>query len=247
MTRWKKREKRLLVLGTIIAILLFFLGGWIFSMTGLFGCPGGCCISKVTLGVDADFVTEIDDEETDLYVGAMYIYAMTVDPWVYDLIKAQGFTNEAEFLTYMNLHYPDTVMAYFGTGYYFLGDARFMADEDYGNMSTVGLSASICIPGVTFIPFMGVEVYYANGTYYDDVEFTPVNPDVPDFEDMDLGDIVNMTATVPDAYLVGCGETLSITIHGIHFTTVEGEITEVVVDVDVDGDEFEADGGSFGP
>lgn len=245
MNRKQKRRLQRGVLLTVIAIALLFLGGWVFSTLGLFGCLGGCCNVRVTLGVDATFAAEIDDVDADLYIGAMYFYSMEIDPWVVDLIKTQGLTSEAEFIAYMNLHYPETAMAYFGTGWYFLGDARFMADEGYGNMSTVGKSYSMCIPGVAFIPFMGIEVYYANGTFYDDFEFMLVDPTEVDIEDIEIGDIVNMTASVPDKYLLLCGETLSVNILGLHITMVEGEIDEVVVDVEVNGDEFEADGESF--
>lgn len=219
-----------------LAVILMLIG---FGVLAIGPAAGGCCTVTLRAGVDADFAATIDDLPSDLYVGGLNLYTIIIDPWVYDLIISQGLSSNAEFVEYMDANYPDTVISSFAFIDVFVADARFIADEDYSNMSTVGLSESICLPGTLFCPYMAVYVYYENGTLYGEYTVYVFDPELPEFEEMSYGDMVNMTSMMPDQYVIDCGETLSINVLSLSIDSGTGDAT---FELEVNGDTFATEG-----
>jgi hypothetical protein len=229
----------LLLLGGFFAINWFWLHLWGMGQT----CD---CVGTLNGGVDADFTLTVNDTEIEgAYVGSIEIEYLAFSNELYQLMLAHDFADMDELMTYLNDTYPlnGTVpyTSYVAWSYLEFMDARAIFDYDYDNISINGESFSACITGVALIPYMSIEVFYANGTTYDYFDFALMTAaEIEDIEDLE--DPFDLIDHLPDHLVLECGETLTFNVLDV---TVDGD--DIVVDVTVDGADIACPELSFWP
>jgi hypothetical protein len=216
---------------TIVVILILYGTGLVKQP----GCTGGCCVN-VNENVADDFGLEIDGAKNDsFFVSEMFVYVISIDPVMYDIIMDNDLQTEAELIAYMDANYPGAAIPiYLVETYIGMVGARYFADSDYDNMSLDGKSKSACAAGIAVIPYLEFTVCYENGTVYD--YFDAYAFDMDDMVNFTVGDIVNMTYNMPLKYVTLCGGTYSIEV--VKLTEDTGE--DPFVTLLINGEEVEA-------
>jgi len=243
----KKSPVKKAILYTIIAILIFLLGGWVLSMTNLFGCNGSVCCGRVNGGVSADFTLTVNGTEVEgAYVGNLYVSYMAMSNEFYQFLLSHDYATIDELIAHFNDTYglDNAYTSYFAWSYIDFEDVRAIFDDSqYDNISINGESFSCCITGVALIPFVSIETFYENGTTYDYFDFALMSlAEIAEITDME--DPFDLITSLPERLIVECGETLSFEV--METVWEEGEDPYTVVNVN--GAEIECPAISwFGP
>jgi len=230
----KKSYARDYVIGAETSVILVVLLLFAVGIISISGATSSCCVGRYTNSVNAGFNV---GGNASYYVGSVLAYIIIIDPWVVDLIKNQDLENETTFVEYMDAHYPNATMRYFGMFPLYFADARVIADYGYTNMSLDGKSRTICLSAVFMIPFMEMVVNYENGTEYDSIMFDLFDADT--IGNISLSDMVNATYNLPLTNLYNCGEVMTVEIMSMTAVDIAGGTNVTVV---IDGVQHEMDG-----